>query len=108
MTVTSEDCKAIREGLGNALGQRLSQRDLGMMLGLALRNAGDTVRSWEDRSKEISGPAQLALRLLGAAAGFSVTGDLVTNHFRNCMLDIARSLLDDDAAQQKVAREDAR
>jgi DNA-binding transcriptional regulator YiaG len=57
--MTGAEVKAIREALGEALGQRLSQQDLGLMLGLAPKNAGDTVRKWEDSVP--TGPAAVAL-----------------------------------------------
>lgn len=58
------EVKRIREEIGRALGRRVSQRDLGLALGLAPKNADDTARSWEDGSKPVSGPAALALELL--------------------------------------------
>lgn len=59
--MTPADVKTIREALGRALGRRVSCRDLGLALGLAPANAGDTVRSWEDGSRDVSGPAAVAL-----------------------------------------------
>lgn len=52
----------IRKTLGAALGRRLSQRDLGLALGLSADNASRAVRDWE--SDRPTGPAAVALQLL--------------------------------------------
>lgn len=62
--MTGADVKSIREALGRALGHRVSCRDLGLALGLAPANAKDTVRSWEDGSRDVSGPAAVALSFM--------------------------------------------
>jgi DNA-binding transcriptional regulator YiaG len=61
------EVKRIREEIGHAVGRRLSQRDLGLALGLSPANAADMVRSWEDGSKPVSGPAATALNLMAMA-----------------------------------------
>lgn len=63
--MTGADVKSIREALGRALDRRVSCKDLGLILGLAPKNAADTVRKWEDT--EPTGPAAAALRLLHIA-----------------------------------------
>ncbi len=65
--MTADDVKAIREALGRTLGRRISQNDLGLALGLAPANAADTVRSWEDGKRDVSGPATLALQFMREA-----------------------------------------
>lgn len=67
--MNGDQVKAIREALGVALGRRISQADLAHLLKLAPANGKDVVRSWEDGKKEVSGPAAVALQLLGYGAG---------------------------------------
>lgn len=62
--MTAADVKSIREALGRTLGRHISCRDLGMALGLAPANAADTVRSWEDGSRDVTGPAAVALAFM--------------------------------------------
>jgi DNA-binding transcriptional regulator YiaG len=101
--MTGAEVLAIREALGAALGRRISQRDLARMLGLADANGKDAVRAWEDGKKSVSGPAAVALQLLGYGAGI---GELDTGWlpraekefhgekiFRAIMLGIAESML---------------
>ena len=63
--MTGADVKAIRKALGQLLGQHISVRDLGLALGLAPSNAGDTVRKWEDEGP--TGPAAAALTFMREA-----------------------------------------
>jgi transcriptional regulator with XRE-family HTH domain len=100
--VTGADVKRIREALGETLGRRVSQRDLGLALGLAPANAADTVRRWEHEGP--SGPAAVALELLEIAAsvepgyqlaidaGHRVNGEGGSPEqiFREMMLEYAR------------------
>jgi hypothetical protein len=65
--MTGADVKRIREALGRLLGRHVTCRDLGVALGLAPANAGDTVRSWEDGSRDVSGPAGVALCFISLA-----------------------------------------
>lgn len=60
--MTGADVKRIRLALEEAAGGRLTQRGLGLLLGLAEKNAADTVRKWEDSAP--SGPAATALSLM--------------------------------------------
>jgi hypothetical protein len=46
--MTGAEVKQIRAALGAALGRRLSQLDLGLMMGLADENAARLVRHSED------------------------------------------------------------
>ena len=48
--MTGSDVKEIREKLGDALGRRLSQRDLGLALRLSEGNAARAIRDWEEGS----------------------------------------------------------
>jgi hypothetical protein len=60
--MTGADVKAIGNALSDATGRRVSQYDLGVMLGLSVDNAARLVRKWEE--EEPSGPAAIALRYL--------------------------------------------
>src|SRR3954451_22159479 len=60
--MTGADVKAIRNALSEATGRRVSQYDLGIILGLSVDNAARLVRKWEE--EEASGPAAMALRYL--------------------------------------------
>jgi len=60
--VQGSEVKRIREEIGAAIGRRVSQRDLGLALGLSADNADRLVRKWEDG--EPSGPAAVALELM--------------------------------------------
>jgi len=60
--VQGSEVKRIREEIGAAIGRRVSQRDLGLALGLSDDNADRLVRKWEDG--EPSGPAAVALELM--------------------------------------------
>jgi hypothetical protein len=96
--MTGAEVKQIRIALGDALGRRISQSDLGRALRLAPASGADTVRSWEDGKRAVTGPAAVALRLLGYGAG---VGDLpdqsferdTSGEFRAVMLGIAESML---------------
>ena len=57
------DAKRIRKSLGEVVGRPLSERDLGMMLGLPEQVAETTVRHWEE-GEGPSGSAAVALNLL--------------------------------------------
>ena len=57
------DAKRIRESLGDVIGRPLSERELGIMLGLPEQIAEATVRQWE-QGGEPSGSAAVALGLL--------------------------------------------
>lgn len=61
-TMSADEVKSARLEIGAALGRTLSQRDLGLMLGLAPANADRTVRNWEVDGP--TGPAAVALRLM--------------------------------------------
>jgi DNA-binding transcriptional regulator YiaG len=63
-TMTPEEVRSIRKKIASAIGQDVSLRDLGIALRLSPNNAHDAVRSWEDGSKPISGPAATALDLI--------------------------------------------
>jgi len=69
--MTGEDVKAIRE----ALGRRVSLRDLGLALGLAPANAKDTVRRWEEEGP--TGPAAAALRFIREATDLGNSTDML-------------------------------
>src|ERR1700694_4614524 len=57
------DAKRIRESLGEVIGRPLSERDLGIMLGLPEQLAEATVRQWEEGDGP-GGSAAVALSLL--------------------------------------------
>lgn len=76
--MTPADVRKIREDLGRALGRRISQRDLGLALGLTYNSAHDTVRSWEDGSRDVSGPASVALEFMSHASAASPTPPAVS------------------------------
>src|SRR5579859_2024875 len=61
----AQEVKDIREALGLALNRRVSQRDLGLALGLSEKNCDRAVREWETFGP--SGPAAAALRLMALA-----------------------------------------
>ncbi len=63
--MTGPDLRILRVRIGLMLGRHVSQRDLGLALRLAPNNAKDTVRSWEDGSRDITGPASVACNLMG-------------------------------------------
>jgi hypothetical protein len=106
-TMTGAEVYTIRNALAEALGRKVSCRDLGLVLSLAPSMAGETVRAWEDGKKPISGPASVALRLLGYGAGIgeipdsalarAANNDLgddgLSEAFRQAMLGVAESLL---------------
>lgn len=59
------EVKAAREALG------LSCNQLGELLELEGKYKGDTVRTWENGRRPISGPARVAIRLLLERAGLA-------------------------------------
>lgn len=59
-----DEVKKIRYALSEAVGRRMSQHDLAAVLGLTGSTGPDTLRSWEDGSRDVSGPGALALRYL--------------------------------------------
>jgi len=61
--MTPQEVRAARHALGLTLVQ------LGELLELEGGYAGDTVRSWENGRRPISGPARVAIRLLLERAG---------------------------------------
>lgn len=61
-TMSADEVKEARLEIGAALGRTLSQRELGLMLGLAKASADRTVRNWESAGP--TGPAAVALRLM--------------------------------------------
>jgi DNA-binding transcriptional regulator YiaG len=61
--LVSHDVKWIREMLGNAIGRKISQRDLADYLNLGTDGAR-IIRRWEHGSKEPGGPTTIALKLL--------------------------------------------
>jgi hypothetical protein len=61
--MNGSDAKRIRESLGEVVGRPLSERDLGMMLGLHEQSAEATVRQWEE-GEGPTGSAAVALSLL--------------------------------------------
>jgi DNA-binding transcriptional regulator YiaG len=63
--MTGHEVHAIRTAIANALVRNVSQRDLGIALGLAPENADRTIRKWEDEGP--SGPGAVALRLMQIA-----------------------------------------
>lgn len=71
--MTGDDVKQIREALGAVVGRRLSQRDLGIAMGLAPANADRLVRQWEEG--EPSGPAAVALRFMREATPLGIETD---------------------------------
>lgn len=86
--MTGTDVKAIREALGRTLGRRLSCRDLGLALGLAPANAGDTVRKWEREGP--TGPAAVALNFMREATDISSGAHGVA--FEEVIEDMVRAL----------------
>lgn len=66
--MTGDEVKQIRIALGRELGRNVSCRDLGLALRLSVKTAADTVRGWEDGSKDVTGPASVALRFMAEAA----------------------------------------
>lgn len=105
MTMTGKQVADIRFALGRALGRdRLTKLELGFMLGLSDRNAKITIQRWESDRKEVSGPAVVALRLLGYAAGIGELPEEIGNmsiNFRAVMLALAHSLL--SHADERIA-----
>lgn len=122
--MTSAEVHAIRTALGAALGRRMSQADLGRLLQLAPANGADTVRSWEDGKRAVTGPAAVALRLLGYGAGVGIVPNQISDHgadaggvdeldynkigadeadrvFRAVMLGIAESMLDVEQKEER-------
>jgi len=61
-TMSADEVKMARLEIGAALGKTMSQRDLGLMLGLTPASADRTVRNWETDGP--TGPAAVALRLM--------------------------------------------
>ena len=95
--MTARDVQMVRTSLAQALSCKISQHDLGIMLGLSPATAFDTVKSWEMGDKGISGPAALALRLLGLAADLEddeISDDIATEEFRDSMLSVVSVLLE--------------
>jgi hypothetical protein len=61
-TMSADEVKMARLEIGSAMGKSLTQRDLGLMLGLAPASADRTVRNWETDGP--TGPVAVALRLM--------------------------------------------
>jgi hypothetical protein len=63
VTMTGEEVHAARATLGQmwGVGRPLGAVELGRALGLAQRNAGNTVLAWERGHKPVSGPAAIAI-----------------------------------------------
>ena len=63
VTMTGKEVFEARATLGHmwGLGRALGPGELGRALGLAPRNAGDTVLAWERGHKPVSGPAAVAI-----------------------------------------------
>jgi hypothetical protein len=64
--MTGNEMKAIRQGLSEALGRRLSLADMAKLCGLAPANGADTYRKWEDGDGP-SGPVAMLLELYASA-----------------------------------------
>jgi hypothetical protein len=60
--MTGNDVKRIRDAIGAHFGRRISQRDLGLALGLSEKNADRAIREWETDGP--TGPGAAALRLI--------------------------------------------
>ncbi len=60
--MTGFEVRALRRALSDMTGERVSQRKLGVALGLSAANADRTVRNWEENAP--SGPASVALTYL--------------------------------------------
>jgi hypothetical protein len=95
--MTGHEVKTIREALGDALGRNVSQRDLGLALGLAPANAKDTVRSWEDGSRDVTGPAATALKFFALSIDESGPPDVAIEAGSKQCFGLDQDLRDDTA-----------
>lgn len=69
--ITGNEVKQLRDGeLAGCLGRHVSQRELGLALGLQPDSAARRVRKWEQGDESISGPMTLALEFLRFATGY--------------------------------------
>ena len=64
--MTGAEMKAIRHGLSEAIGRRLSLADMAKLCGLAPKNGADTMRKWEEGDGP-SGPVAALLSLYASA-----------------------------------------
>jgi hypothetical protein len=90
--MTPDDVKKIREALGEVVGRRISQHDLGLALGLAPASAGRSVREWETSGP--TGPAAAALGFMLLCTGIVPK---IARETQNDIAEIVKLMFDANA-----------